>query len=127
MTLESHNSSLVWDSTSSPLQFQSSSLSNILNHYDRSLIAPLTLSQRKRNSHATVLQLPPLKLRSTLTWRSSEEENPLTYSTRSSEQELTKFKEKFDRLRASLSVRFFLSFEIIPIKIYYRLFSQRYV
>lgn len=107
MARESHNSSLLWDSTSSPLQFQSSSLSNIPSHYDRSLIAPLTLSQRKRNSHTTTLQIPPLKLRSTLTWRSSEEENFLSYSTRSSEQELTKFKEKFDRVRASLSVRIF--------------------
>ena len=106
MAVESHNSSLVWDSSSSPLQFQSSSLSNIPRYYDRSLIAPLALSQRKRTSVVSNLQLPPLKLRSTLTWRSSEEEHVLTQSIASSEQELTLFKQKFDRLRGSLSVRF---------------------
>jgi hypothetical protein len=107
MAVESQSSSLVWDSTSSPLQFQSSSLSSIPNYYDRSLIAPLTLSQRKRNSHATtILTLPPIKLRSTLTWRSSEEENLVSKSVTSSEQELIIFRQKYDRLRATLSVRF---------------------
>jgi hypothetical protein len=106
MAIESTNSSLLWDSTSSPMQFHSSSLSNIPHYYDRSLIAPLTLSQRKPNSHAGSVHLPPLKLRSTLTWHSSEEENFLAYSRTSSEQELTLFKQKYTRLRASLSVRF---------------------
>jgi len=110
MAVESNNSSLLWDSTSSPLQFQSSSLSNIPSYYDRSLIAPLTLSQRKFNSHNTILQLPPLKVRSTLTWRSSEERRVLAHSTTSSEQELAIVKQKFDHLRASLSVRFVFFF-----------------
>ncbi|CAF4772315.1 unnamed protein product, partial [Rotaria sp. Silwood2] len=78
-------------------------LSNIPSYYDRSLIAPLTLAQRKRTSHSTTIQLPPLKLRSRLTWRSSDEENFLGHSQSSSEQELNLFKQKFDRLRASLS------------------------
>jgi len=148
MAVESHQSSLVWDSTSSPLQFQSSSLSYIPTCYNRSLVAPLKLSQRKSdsharilqlpplklsqrksNSHARILQLPPLKLRSTLTWRSSEEENFLAQSITSSEHELNKFKEKFDRLRASLSVRFRFFFIIFyrHISIKNRLSSYRYV
>jgi len=129
MAVESHQSSLVWDSTSSPLQFQSSSLSYIPTCYNRSLVAPLKLSQRKRNSHAGILQLPPLKSRSTLTWRSSEEENFLPQSITSSEHELNKFKEKFDRLRASLSVRFRFFFIIFyrRISIKNRLSSYRYV
>jgi hypothetical protein len=130
MAVESNNSSLLWDSTSSPLQFQSSSLSNIPSYYDRSLIAPLTLSQRKFNSHNTILQLPPLKVRSTLTWRSSEERRVLARSTTSSEQELAIVKQKFDRLRGSLSVRFFFFFDNFfcrHISIQNRLSSQRYV
>ncbi|CAF1204853.1 unnamed protein product [Rotaria sp. Silwood1] len=103
MAVESNTSSLIWDSSSSPLQFQSSSLSNIPSYYDRSLIAPLTLTQRKRNSHSTSIQLPPLKLRSRLTWRSKDDENFFGHSLSSSEQELNLFKQKFDRLRASLS------------------------
>ncbi|CAF0977338.1 unnamed protein product [Rotaria sordida] len=103
MPIESNTSSLIWDSSSSPLQFQSSSLSNIPTYYNRSLIAPLTLTQRKRNSHSTNIKLPPLKLRSTLTWPSSDEENFFNQSKSSSEQELNLFKQKFDRLRASLS------------------------
>jgi hypothetical protein len=110
MAVDSNRSSLVWDSSSSAVHFQSSSLSNIPNQYDRSIIAPLTLSQRKRYSHATVLQLPPLKLRSTLTWGSSEEENFLSQSGGATEREFAIFKEKYDRLRATLSVRFFSSF-----------------
>jgi len=106
MAVESNQNSLIWDSTSSPLQFQSSSLSYIPNYYDRSLVVPLTLSQRKNNSHPTILQLPPIKLRSTLSWYSSEEENILAQSITSSEYELNQFKENFDRVRATLSVRF---------------------
>ena len=107
-------------------------LSNIPHYYDRSLIVPLTLSQRKRNSHASSVQLPPIKLRSTLTWHSSEEENFLTYSRTSSDQELVIFKKKYDRLRATLSVRFFIFFISMiffyaHISIRNRLFSQRYV
>jgi hypothetical protein len=109
MAVDSNTNSLIWDSSSS--QFQFSSLTNIPNQYDRSIIAPLTLSQRKTYSHATVLQLPPLKLRSTLTWGSSEEENFLSQSGTTTERELTIFKQKYDRLRATLSVRFyFLNF-----------------
>lgn len=106
----SNTSSLIWDSASSPLQFQSSSLSNIPSYYDRSLVAPLTLSERKRNSHSTVLQLPPIKLRSTLTWHSTEEENVVSHSLSNSENELNIFKQKFDRLRASLTVRYLCLF-----------------
>ncbi|CAF3433149.1 unnamed protein product [Rotaria socialis] len=103
MVVESNTSSLIWDSSSSPFQFQSSSLSNIPSYFDRSLVAPLTLSHRHRNSHSTALQLPPLKLRSTLTWHSSEEETFLAQSLSTSEHELNLFKQKFDRLRASLT------------------------
>lgn len=106
MAVDSNQSSLIWDSTSSPLQFHSSSLSTIPDHFDRSLVAPMILSQRKRHSHAGILQLPPLKLRSTMTWHSSEEEEKfLSQSVTSTEQEITLFKQKYDRLRASLSVR----------------------
>ncbi|CAF1084257.1 unnamed protein product [Rotaria magnacalcarata] len=103
MVVESNTSSLIWDSSSSPFQFQSSSLSNIPSYFDRSLVAPLTLSRRHRSSHSTALQLPPLKLRSTLTWHSSEEETFLAQSLSTSEHELNLFKQKFDRLRASLT------------------------
>ena len=110
MAVDSKSNSLISRSTSSPLQFQSASLSNIPDHYDRSIIAPLTLSQRKQFSQATLLQLPPLKFRSTLTWGSGEEENFLSQSiTSSTERELTKIKQKLDRLRATLSVRVFSS------------------
>ena len=108
MADDSGSCSLIWDSTSSPNRFQSSSLSHIPTCYDLSLIAPVKLSERKRNSHATILQLPPLKLRSTLTWHSSDEELRFVQSKSSSEQELTLMKQKYGRLRASLSVRVFL-------------------
>lgn len=110
MAVDSNTNSLAWDSSSSLLQSQS--LSNIPNHYDRSIIAPLTLSQRKHFSHATLLQLPPLKFRSTLTWGSSEEEILLSQSaTSTTERESTMFRQRLDRLRTTLSVRFFLSLE----------------
>lgn len=106
MAVDSNTNSLAWDSRSSLLQSQS--LSNIPNHYDRSIIAPLTLSQRKHFSHATLLQLPPLKFRSTLTWGSSEEEILLSQSaTSTTERESTMFRQRLDRLRTTLSVRFF--------------------
>jgi hypothetical protein len=111
MAFESNHSSLIWDSTGSPQQFQSSSLSNIPDQYNQSLVAPLTLSQRKRNSHSTNLRLPPLKLRSTITFHSSETENTLPNTTTSSTRELRKLRDKFDRIRATLSVRFFFLLE----------------
>src|SRR2546423_1469687 len=106
MAVESNNSSLIWDSSNSPLQYHSSSLSNIPNYYDRSLVVPLTLSQRKPISHTTILQLPPIKLPSILTCYSSEQENFLRYSVLSTEQESNIVKQKYDRVRATLSVRF---------------------
>ena len=108
MADDSSSCSLIWDSTSPPHRFQSSSLSHIPNCYDLTLIAPIKLLERKRNSHATILQLPPLKLRSTLTWHSSDEELRFAQSNSSGEQELTLMKQKYDRLRASLSVRTFV-------------------
>jgi hypothetical protein len=128
MAVESNHSSLAWDSNNSPLQFQSSSLSNFPSYYDRSLVAPLTLSQRKCNSHPTILQLPPVKLCSTLTWRSSEGKNLVVQSTTTSENELMMFKQKYDRLRASLSVRFFFDYFLEQnLSIQIRLSRKRYV
>lgn len=125
MASESHESSLIWDSSSSPQLFHSSSFSNIPSYFDRSLVAPVTLSQRKSISQATILQLPPLKLRSTITWHSTEDEHVLVKSNRSSEQENNLFKQKYDRLRASLCVRFpfaflherFVFIKLFPLKI----------
>jgi hypothetical protein len=121
MAVESNNSSFIWNSSNSQLQFQSSSLSSIPTYYDRSLVAPLTLTERKRNSNATNVQLPPLRLRSPLTWHSSEEDNFFMCSTTTSEHELDILKQKFNRHRASLAVRFllFFSIKIFPFKLGY--------
>lgn len=114
MAVDSNQSSLIWDSSSSPIQFHSSSLSTIPDHFHRTMVAPLALSQRKRHSHAGILQLPQLKLRSTMTWNSSEEEGEQKFhssSFNSAEREAILFKQKYSRLRASLSVR--VSFRLV--------------
>ncbi|CAF2955926.1 unnamed protein product [Rotaria sp. Silwood2] len=127
MAVASNTSSLIWDSSSSPFQLQSSSLSNIPSYYDRSLIAPLTLAQRKRTSHSTTIQLPPLKLRSRLTWRSSDEENFLghsqTHYQRTSVQQTCVERDQFiDQLMAA-SVQ--LNYKVKEIK--NEIFNQRHI
>jgi hypothetical protein len=106
MDHESSNSSLGSELNCSPLPFQSSALSYIPRRYDRSLIVPSKLSERKYNSHGTVVHLPPLKFSSGIT--PTEEENFLALSPPTTDGELALFKEKFTRLRVKLSVRFLL-------------------
>ena len=99
MDYESDNNSVESEST---LPYRSSVLSYIPRRYDRSLIVPSKLLERKYDSHTNVVQLPPLKVSSTL----SEEENFLTLRPPTTEGELAIFKQKFTRLRVALSVRF---------------------
>lgn len=116
MAVDSNQSSLIWDSSSSPIQFHSSSLSTIPDHFNRTMVAPLIFSQRKRHSHAAILHLPSLKLRSTMTWNSSEEEEQKFHSSsfNSAEREINLFKQNYDRARASLSVRVFVFTRFSP-------------
>ncbi|CAF0990661.1 unnamed protein product [Adineta steineri] len=88
------------DSSCSPVPFGSSILAYIPRRYDRSLVAPTILSERN-NVHAPVIKLPPLKLSSSLT--TTEEEDFIALNLPTSEQEYLIFKQKFNRLRATLS------------------------
>jgi hypothetical protein len=106
MDHESSNSSIVSELNYSLLPFQSSALSYIPSRYDRSFVVPSKLSERKYNSHGTVVHLPPLKFSSGTT--PTEEENFLALRPPTTEGELILFKEKFTRLRVKLSVRFLL-------------------
>lgn len=100
--------------------------------YDRTMIVPSILSERQPNPHAVDIKLPPLKF--STAEPTSEEEDFLALDQPTTERELTLFKQKFNRLRVTLSVRFFISntshmifssFQTIFIHI--RLSSQRYV
>ena len=105
MTLESTHSSLLWNSTNSPIQYQS--LTTIPMYYDRSLVIPLTLSQRKRYSFTANIQLPPIKLRSPSPGpTTNEDENIFIQNMKNRDPEFVKSKQKFDQLRAKLIVRF---------------------
>lgn len=103
MDYESSDDSVVSDSSCSPLPYSSSVLSYLPRRYDRSLIIPSKLSERKYDPHANAIQLPPLKLSSGVT--QSEEENFLALRTPTTEGELILFKQKYNRLRVTLSVR----------------------
>ena len=115
MTLESQSSSLLWDSSNSPLQFRTSSQSNLPNYYDCSLVTPVRLTERKRQSQATVLHIPPVKLRSTMTWHSCEDDRLPTHTPliMATDKEMSLFKQKFDRLRATLSVSRIQTFRML--------------
>ncbi|CAF0926973.1 unnamed protein product [Adineta steineri] len=90
------------DSSYSPIPYGSSILAYIPRRYDRSLVAPTILSERN-NVHAPIIKLPPLKLSSSLT--TTEEEDFIALNLPTSEQEYLIFKQKFNRLRVTLSIR----------------------
>ena len=120
------------DSRSSSVMFDMPVLPYLPRRYDRTLIVPSILSERQSNPYAVDIKLPPLKF--STTEPTSEEEDFLALNPPTTEREVALFKQKFNRLRVTLSVRFFifkishmifLSFQTIFIHI--RLSSQRYV
>ena len=120
------------DSRSSSVMFDTPVLPYLPRRYDRTLIVPSILSERQSNPYAVDIKLPPLKF--STAEPTSEEEDFLALNPPTTEREVALFKQKFNRLRVTLSVRFFifktshmifLSFQTIFIHI--RLSSQRYV
>ena len=100
---EENGSSAESESSYSGVMFDLPVLPYIPRRYDRSLIVPSILSERKANPHSISIQLPPLKL--STAGPMSEEDDFLALSPPTTERELTSFKEKFNRLRVTLSVR----------------------
>lgn len=101
----SNTSDRRWPSNKSLASFYSPSLPNMPGYYNRSMIAPLSLSQRKAPSHSTGSHLPALKMRSTLTFCSSEDDDKtLTRPSIIVEEEDNLMMRKLDRVRVNYAV-----------------------
>ncbi|UJR30639.1 hypothetical protein I4U23_018163 [Adineta vaga] len=89
------------ESRCSSILLDSPILPYIPRRYDRALIVPSILSERKSNPHAIDIKLPPLKF--STGEATSEEEDFLALSPPTTDHELSLFKQKFNRLRVTLS------------------------
>ncbi|CAF1292348.1 unnamed protein product [Adineta ricciae] len=89
------------DSRCSSVMLDMPVLSYLPRRYDRTLIVPSILSERQSNPYAVDIKLPPLKF--STAEPTSEEEDFLALNPPTTERELTLFKQKFNRLRVTLS------------------------